>query len=79
MDIVKDLAELLRSNVANKIQDSESILQAAKYLDAIVSAKEEIDYQIEICCSDIVKMTMEHVKDDIVERHLYQARISTNE
>ena len=71
---IQDLAEWLRNVDFAENKDKENAKLAANYLDALESSIDEIDYQICICRSEIVKLTLDHVRSGIIQKHLNEAK-----
>ena len=70
MEVVK-----IRAWLETKLESEDSIdkdvsQEAIRYLDAVDALQEELDNQIELSGSEIVKAILEHVRDDIIYKHL---------
>jgi len=51
-------------------EDAVSAQETLDYVNSVNAILEEIDQQIAWTESEIIKMTLEHVRDDIIKKHL---------
>lgn len=70
---IQELSDWLKSKEFKGLAEEEKAQLTAKYLDTIVGIRDELEYQATICSSEIVRMTLKHVLDDIVDRRLNDA------
>ena len=70
MEVVKIRAWLETKLESEDDIDKDVSQEAIRYLDAVDALQEELDNQIELSGSEIVKATLEHVRDDIIHKHL---------
>lgn len=72
---VKDVIEWLEMYPFEEPYSDKMRKQAVSYLKAIVGVKNELEFQISICESEIVTLTLDHVKTGVLERHIAEARL----